>query len=208
MKERNDGQRILIIDDDPFVKTLLGTILEDDGYEVETADNGIDALERCSREPASLIISDMNMPFMNGLEFVRELRRKNTEVPVIILTVNNEISLALETIKSGANDYLLKDENIQDTILLSVKKVLQMVQLERRNHELIRELERKNKELERLSFSDGLTGIPNRRYFDENVRQEWGRAVRERLSISIVMIDIDFSRNTTISMDISRGMTV
>lgn len=188
-----DRQTVLIVDDDSFVRTMLGGILEENGYLVETAGDGLDALEKYKGGSAvDLIISDMNMPLMNGLEFVRRLRCFDRDVPVIILTVNNEISLALDTIRSGASDYLLKDENIQDTILIAVKKVMTMVQLERRNKELIRELEQKNKDLERLSFSDGLTGIPNRRYFDENIRQEWGRAIRECIPISIIMIDIDY----------------
>ncbi|GBC60117.1 diguanylate cyclase response regulator [Desulfonema ishimotonii] len=187
-----ENLKILVIDDDPFVRAMLGEILESSGYAVATASDGTAGLRRYSDDPEiGMIISDMNMPEMNGLAFVKALRQKDTGMPVIILTVNTEIELALETIRSGANDYLLKDENIEDTILISVQKVLTMYRLEQQNIRLIEDLARKNKELERLSFSDGLTGIPNRRYFDEGGKQEWGRALREQIPLSLIMIDID-----------------
>lgn len=169
--------RILVVDDDPFVRMMLGEILASEGYTVRCAVSGADALEKYAHHPdTDLIISDMNMAGMNGLEFIRKLREQNQDVPVIILTVNTEISIALETIRSGANDYLLKDENIQDTIVVSIEKNLEKYRLEQQNRKLIEELARKNRELERLSLLDALTDIPNRRWFDKVFSQEWLRA--------------------------------
>lgn len=96
-----------------------------------------------------LIISDMNMPVMTGIELIREVRKDNEDVPIIILTGNNEISVAIEAIHSGASDYLIKDENIQDTFILSVNRVLEKYYLKKRNLELIDALAKKNSELER-----------------------------------------------------------
>ncbi len=183
----------MIVDDDPFVRMMLGEILESEGYLVRSAVSGSDALEKYAHHPdTDLIISDMNMAGMNGLEFIRRLRAHNQDVPVIILTVNTEISIALEAIRTGANDYLLKDENIQDIILISIEKNLEKHRLEHQNQKLIEELARKNRELERLSLLDGLTDIPNRRYFDKVFSQEWLRAARKSKSISLLMIDIDY----------------
>ncbi|MEZ4524392.1 MAG: diguanylate cyclase [Desulfobacterales bacterium] len=188
--------QLLVVDDDPFVRMMLGEILSDVGYTVRCAVNGADALEKYAQHPdTELILSDMNMAGMNGLEFIRKLREKDPDVPLIILTVNTEISIALEAIRSGANDYLLKDENIQDVILISIEKNLEKNRLEMQNRRLIRELARKNRELEKLSLLDGLTDIPNRRWFDRIFTQEWLRAARKAGPITLIMIDIDYFKN-------------
>ena len=184
--------KILVVDDDPFVRAVLTDLLEASNYQVENAVNGLDALKKCEEHSdLNLIISDMNMDEMNGLELVKEIRKRDEYLPFIVLTVNTEIQVALEAIRGGANDYLLKDENIQETISLSIENVLENHRLKLENMRLMEDLARKNRELERLSFLDGLTGIANRRYFDMVASQEWRRAVRESSWISFLMIDID-----------------
>ena len=127
-------QRILLVDDDIFISKMVQIHLESDGYLVTTAVNGKDALEKYFRDPSiSLIVSDMKMPEMNAMEFIKELRKKDGDVPIIILTVVNDVSIALEAIRFGANDYLFKDENIKDALLLSVKKVYESHKMEREN---------------------------------------------------------------------------
>ena len=142
-------EHILIVDDDLFTREMLSEILLDSGFIVHTALNGLDALEKYKEHPdIKLIVSDMNMPQMNGLELIKKLRENQSDVPLIILTGNNEISVAIEAINSGANDYLLKDENIQDTIVMSVNKVLEKQALKEQNERLLHDLAAKNKELE------------------------------------------------------------
>ena len=76
--------KILIVDDDPFVRSMLGDILTPTGYVVETANHGAEGMQKyASDSQVTLIISDMNMPEMNGLEFVKELRKKDTEIPIL-----------------------------------------------------------------------------------------------------------------------------
>ena len=180
--------KILVVDDDAFVRDMLGFILESSGYDVETAENGVEALLKYRQgSEVSLIISDMDMPEMDGLTLIREVRKlgADPETPIIILTGNSEIKIAVEAINNGASKYLLKDENIQDTVLICVEKSLEKYWLQKENQKLMRELER-------LSLADGLTGIYNRRYFDRIIEREWSRAIRESLPISLIMIDIDF----------------
>lgn len=141
---------ILIVDDDPFVRALLSEILEDKGYAVLEADSGRSALEVYHKhQNLDLIISDMNMDEMDGLEFIKEFRKLSTEIPVIILTVNTEITVALEAIRSGASDYILKDENIQETVILALDKTLEKQELKKQNMQLIQDLAKKNEELEK-----------------------------------------------------------
>ena len=122
--------RALIADDDPFVSELLAEILQSEGCAVQTAGDGCEAYDKFLADPdVNIIISDMNMPGMNGLQLIGKIRDDNIDVPIVILTGDNEISAAIEAIKKGANDYILKDENIQDTVIPSVKKVLEEYKL-------------------------------------------------------------------------------
>lgn len=185
--------KILVADDDTFVREMLGEILESGGFKVVSAKNGSEALDQYYADSGiDLIVSDMNMPELNGLELIKELRKAQKNIPVIILTANNEIKVAIEAMKTGADDYLLKDENIQDTIIISVEKVMEQHRLRVLNQKLMADLEEKNIQLERMAFMDGLTGIPNRRYFDDFSEQEWGRAMRDATPLSAIMMDIDF----------------
>lgn len=141
--------KILVADDDPFVREMLSDILQSENYTVITAENGADALEKYSDNPGiQLIVSDMNMPEMNGQELIKKLRDEKKGVPIIILTASSEISTAIEALKSGANDYIIKDENIQDTILISMKSILEKQEMKEQNIRLLEELKRKNKQME------------------------------------------------------------
>ncbi len=185
--------KILVADDDSFVREMLSAILESVGYTVDTAANGVEALEKFrSEKKFDLILSDMNMPEMSGLDIIKEIRGNDNKVPIIILTGNNEISIAIDALKSGANDYLLKDENIQDVILISIDKVMENYRLKKQNIELLQDLERKNIELNKMAFVDGLTGISNRRYFEDSLNNEWVKAVKELTPLAVIIIDIDF----------------
>jgi two-component system response regulator AtoC len=126
--------RALIADDDPFVSEMLAEILQSEGCTVQTAADGCEAYNKFLAGPdINIIISDMNMPVMNGLQLIRKLRDENVDVPIVILTGDNEISAAIEAIKKGANDYILKDENLQDTVIPSVKRVLEEYKLKQHN---------------------------------------------------------------------------
>jgi diguanylate cyclase (GGDEF)-like protein len=171
---------------------VLAEVLSAQGHQVELAESGEAALAliEAPRE-FDLIISDMNMPGIGGLELIRRVRRESPDLPVIILTGSHEVRLAIDAMKSGANDYLLKDEDIEDTLMISIDSVMETHRLRLENARLLEDLARKNQELERLSFLDGLTGIPNRRYFDKVIADEWGRACRECAALSVVLVDVD-----------------
>jgi CheY-like chemotaxis protein len=112
--------RILVVDDDPFVGEMLAMILEDEGYEIETAESGEDALEKYRAAPdIGLLITDMNMPGMSGLQLIAAIRAAIPGIPVILLTGTEDASLGDE-----ADEYLLKDEDLQDNITVSVERVL------------------------------------------------------------------------------------
>ncbi|MEW5746601.1 MAG: response regulator [Nitrospirota bacterium] len=118
---RPDAIRILMADDDPFVRDMVGFILESSDYTVETAENGREALEKYKAGSGfHVIISDMNMPEMDGRALIREVRSIDPDIPIILLTGTDDAASA----KSGADECIVKDENIQDAITASVDAVL------------------------------------------------------------------------------------
>jgi signal transduction histidine kinase len=127
---------------------MLQAILEGESYIVKTFTCGLDALNFIrDNQNIQLILSDMNMPDINGLELIHQLKSEIADIPIIILTGNNEISIAIKAMHSGASDYLLKDENIEETVVMSVKRVFEKHQLQMDLAQKNAELEQKNKEL-------------------------------------------------------------
>ncbi len=186
------GLKILLVDDEPFIRDIIQEMLAADGHTAETAADGREALGKiASATDIDLVISDMEMPEVDGMELIRRLREKDETIPVIILTGNDEIKVAVEAMKAGADDYLLKDENIQDAIPMAIHRVMEKHRLAEKNRQLMADLARKNRELERLSLLDGLTDIPNRRYFDRVLAKEWMRSLESGTPLSLLMADID-----------------
>ena len=152
--------KILIVDDDVFVLEMLSSILEASGYLTETAENGRQAIEKYIADPSiALIVSDVNMPEMDGIQLIKELRKKSLDVPIIMVTSVGSISVAVDALSSGAIDYVLKDEGIQETINITVQRALAKHQLKLQNLQLIADLAAKTAEQEdTLSY---LTAIIN-----------------------------------------------
>ncbi len=152
--------KILIVDDDVFVREMLSSILEASGYTIVTAENGLEALGKCISDPTiDLIVSDVNMPEMDGIRLIKEVRKQGLEVPIIMVTGVSDISVAVDALSSGAIDYVLKDEGIEETINITVKRALAKHQLKLQNLQLIADLAAKTTEQEdTLSY---LTAIIN-----------------------------------------------
>lgn len=152
--------RILVVDDDAFVREMLSSILEACGYLVLTAENGIQALELCRNDDSiGLIVSDVNMPEMDGISLIKTLREQHLELPIIMVTSVGDIAVAVDALSSGAIDYVLKDEGIQETIAITVKRALEKHQLKLQNIQLLADLAAKTCEQEEtLSY---LTAIIN-----------------------------------------------
>ena len=98
---------ILIVDDEPQIRRVLRTTLTSQGYTVIEAQTGDEALEKIRSERADLILLDVNMPGMSGLETCREIRR-TSDVPIIMLTVRNSEHDKVQALDAGADDYVVK----------------------------------------------------------------------------------------------------
>ncbi len=118
----NEAQRILVVDDETQIARVLRRGLSARGYEVQTASDGEEALSTFSQWPADLVITDLSMPQMGGLELCRRLR-KLSQVPIIVLSVKGEERTKVEALDAGADDYITKPFGI-DELLARVRAAL------------------------------------------------------------------------------------
>jgi DNA-binding NtrC family response regulator len=107
-------KRILIVDDEENTRIGLGKLLNQDGYVVESVANGQEALDFLRREKVNLVITDINMPEMNGLVFLRELSRSFPSTQVIMITAHGGVESYLEAMSLGAFEYLHKPVKLEE----------------------------------------------------------------------------------------------
>jgi DNA-binding NtrC family response regulator len=120
--------RILIVDDEPLNLDLLSQELTDMGQVVETAQSGAEALEKVKTFDPALVLLDYQMPGMNGIEVLKEIRKENKDLPVVMITAYGTIERAVETMKAGADDFITKPFD-PDHLALVVTKALERTRL-------------------------------------------------------------------------------
>lgn len=179
MGDLSSRQRILIVDDEPINIKLLASELKA-SYDVVFALKGEDAIKIAeSAESVDLILLDIMMPGANGYEVCQRLKSSphTQNVPVIFITTMSLEEDETKGLEIGAVDYITKPFS------MAIVKARLRTHLELKQH---------RDRLEKLSSMDGLTGIANRRRFDERLEREWKLASRDVSAISLVMIDIDY----------------
>jgi DNA-binding NtrC family response regulator len=116
--------KILIVDDERKIRSILSRILADEGYTVKTAENGLEAVQAGRDFRPDLVLMDQNMPGMSGIEAMEQIRERNPEVKIIILTAYGSIPLAVEAVKKGAYDYITKPFD-NDELLIVIQRALE-----------------------------------------------------------------------------------
>jgi len=177
MNDRGEREKLLIVDDEPVNIIALNETLRS-RYLVFSAIDGREALKVAAMIQPDLVLLDIRMPEMDGYEVCRDMQANPLlrQIPIIFVSAmsaeeDESIGLAL-----GAVDYIIKP--FRPAIV-------------RQRVGIHLELKRQRDQLSRLLCADGLTGIPNRRAFDERLDQEWRRAMRTGERLSLAMIDID-----------------
>ena len=132
-------QRILVADDEEPLRHLLSVILRDHGYEVRAVSNGEEALRELEARDYDLLLTDVRMPRVDGLELVREARRRDPDLTVLVMTAYGSHELAIEAMKAGAYDYLPKPFR-PDEVVLVLRKAEERERLARENRRLRTEL--------------------------------------------------------------------
>src|SRR4051794_9336138 len=157
-------RRILVVDDTPLIREHLRVILETDGYEVETAGEGRSALASLRDRPFHLVITDLRMPDVGGMELLQTVRAEKLPLGVIVLTGHGDTQVALETMKAGADDFVTKPYE-PDRLRFVVRRIL-----ERR--QLIDELESLRQQMrEDYSFANMVSKSPKMRKIFDLIQQ-------------------------------------
>ncbi len=169
-------KKILVVDDEKIVVNNLKKIIESFGYACKKANSGLDASKKIDKEPFDVIIADIVMPNMGGMELLHKIKEDHPDIDVLMMTgYGNEYTFT-EVIKEGATDF--------------ISKPFQNDEIEAKLHRIMRERKLKE-ELLYLSIRDSLTGLFNRRHFFHTLKHEKERAKRQNRALSLILIDID-----------------
>ncbi len=137
--------KILIVDDSDDMRLLLTETLIRGGYSVISAENGEDGTEKYfQHRDVCLVITDMDMPVLDGLGLLKKLRAAKSDVPIVVLTGRKDEDTAIKAVHAGADDYIVKDDHIRDEILLHARKVFEIRKITDENKRLYKQLETRN----------------------------------------------------------------
>ena len=202
--------KVLIVDDNEDMLDTLDHLFRFYEFEVCRAANGQEGIQTAAKEAPDIILLDALMPVMNGFEACKILKSdtKTRDIPIIFLSANYvEDEHRIMGLEMGADDYILKPFNAKE-LIARVKSILHkknlVENLRKDNKYLIQEksnalqeiekLQKKTFELEAGQITDPLTGLYNKQFFQKRVQEEFSRAKRYKLPLSLVLIDVDLFR--------------
>jgi diguanylate cyclase (GGDEF)-like protein len=185
MENNRHSYPVLLAEDDPISRRLFEKILVKEGFAVTTVENGRKALDLFRRQFFPIVLTDWQMPEMEGPELCRVIREENPDryVFIIMLTSKGSKDDIISGLGSGADDYLTKPAHYAE-LLARIKTGIRILELEK-------SLKSAVDEIHLLSITDPLTGIYNRGYINERLPQEIRRAIRFGHDLAVILCDID-----------------
>jgi two-component system chemotaxis family response regulator WspR len=192
--------RVLLVDDQVIIAEAIRRMLAEElDIEFHFVADPRTAIATALQLKPTVILQDLVMPTIDGFELVRQLRGHPDiqDTPVIVLSAKEDPKLKAQSFHVGANDYLVKlPDRIELIARIRYHSAAYINRLQRDDaFRFLRESQQKladaNIELQKLAALDGLTGIANRRRFDETIKNEWFRAFRDKRTLSVIMCDID-----------------
>jgi two-component system, cell cycle response regulator len=181
--EKTTDRRILVVDDDPDSLDIIAEALNWEGYSIRKASSGPNAVEMIRDWKPDLVILDVNMPAMNGVETLKSLRKYEQYVSVMFISGNTDTHDVIAGLDAGADDYIPKPFNPME--------LLARVRTQLRIKDLNDQLRVANDRLKELADTDDLTGLYNMRSLYQKLDQELERARRFDRQVCVVMIDMD-----------------
>jgi two-component system cell cycle response regulator len=173
---------ILIVDDDSAIRDSMHEFVEISGYQSSTAESAEDALESLEKQSVDVVITDIMLPGMDGLELTDRIK-KRYDIDVIVMTGYSGDYSYEEAISKGASDFVFKPVRFEE-LLLRLRRVLKERRL---TQERVHMLDK----LKKLSITDGLTQLYNSRYFYNQLKAEIDRTARYQRPLSLLLLDID-----------------
>ena len=189
---------ILVADDEPAIRSLVGQLLEDEGHTVTLAEDGKDALEKFNRGWHEIVFSDIRMPNMTGIELLGEVMKINENTQFIIMTSHASVENSIAALKQGAFDYIIKPFEELDLVVETTNRAIANLSAIRKQQYLLSTLSRQNVELgdlnkkfREMAIRDGLTGLFNHRHAQDRLTEEYERSKRFKRRFSILFMDVD-----------------
>lgn len=182
--------RLLVVDDEKDMCETLAYFFRGKGYRTEIATTGCQASERLRSDVYDLVIADIRLPDKSGIELLDFAGETAHDTAFIFMTAFASLETAVRALNKGAFCYLTKPFDLRE-LAAAVEKALENQRLVQENRRLLAELRRKNEELEKLSITDGLTGLHNRRHLEEILATEEARSQRYGHPVTVVMVDIN-----------------
>ncbi len=145
--------RILVVDDEDLIRTLLRRRLSAEGYDIEVAEDGAEAVARCEREFFNLILTDIKMPGLDGIQVLKRTKAAHEDSEVIIMTAYASTETAIEAVRAGAFDYIRKPFDHVDDVVHKVRLALQHQKLALQNREMLKKLDEMNRGLKQMVVS-------------------------------------------------------
>jgi len=195
----------LVVDDDQSTCDIVAAVLEEEGFTVITANSGEEALEHFGAHVFDIVFTDVCMDGISGLELMDRISNMDDTIKTVIMTAHGGYDTVLQALQGGAYDYIEKPILNHGRLAAIARKAHSYALLQRDNIELIVKLKAShsklahanaqllelNKKLEGMAITDGLTGLKNRRFIDDILRQEVALYKRYENPFSILLIDID-----------------
>ncbi len=145
MSTKKELIRLLVVDDEPSARAGLEKLLKQEGYVVDVARDGVEALERFAESAADVVVTDLKMPRMDGIELLQKLRAQDENVPVIVCTAFGDVGTAVQAMRAGAEDYLTKPIDF-DTLSLAIERSLERRELRLEAENLRRQIRERDGE--------------------------------------------------------------
>jgi diguanylate cyclase (GGDEF)-like protein len=186
------SRRILIVDDHEDNVEVIRARLEARGYQIQSASDGQEALEQVRHAPPDLILLDVMMPRIDGMEVVRRIKSDESLpfIPIIMQTALDTVQHKVEGLDAGADDYVTKPINFAE-LEARVKSMLRIKMLQDELARANQDLERANEELRRMAVTDALTGLHNRRHVEELLHEMFEHSIRLHEPLACTMFDLD-----------------
>lgn len=186
-------RKILLVDDDENTLSIVKEGLAQEGYAVETALSATEALGLIRSFKPHLVITDYDMPEVNGFEMLRQLRLEQNYVTVIFVSGRDEPNVIAQTLREGADDFIVKPFRFEE--------FLARVESSLRSYDLHKELKEANEKLQEMVERDYLTGLFNMRSMYERIDFELKRARRFKRNVSAIMMDMDHFKSVNDTND-------